>query len=148
MPAYDFTFKPLNLLVDEISPDGVRATVSYPGSIVSNMLAFIKHGLVPAPMGDSTINGIFIMPAGKYVGIIVKASQTNRMADGMVFLDLTDRQEVIDEIAQKFGNAELEKKFLQTVDYIFANPDTHSRFRLFVSKGGPFGFAAMWSTTT
>jgi hypothetical protein len=140
MPAYDFTptFMPLNLYVDEFSPDGVRATVSHPVSITANMLAFIKLGLVPDPISDKTINGIFILPTGKYVCLIVRSSNTTqRMADGMVFLDLTKRTEVIDEIAQKLGNAELEKKFLQTIDHIFNNPDTHSRFHLRVTKGGP-----------
>ena len=130
---------PLTLLVDEISPDNVRATVSHPGSITANILAFIKLGLVPAPMKDKTINGIFILPTGKYVCIIVRSSNNQRMADGIVFLDLTRRPEVIDEIGQKFGNAALEKKFLETVDYIFANPDTHSRFHLRISKGGDPG---------
>ena len=129
-----FRYMPLALLVDEFSPDRVRATVSDPASIAANMLEFIRLGIVPAPIGPNTINGIFITPAGKYLCIIVKSSNAQRLADGIVFLDLTKRTEVIDEIAQKFGNAELEKKFLQSVDYIFDNPDTHSRFRLIIKN--------------
>ena len=129
-----FRYMPLALLVDEFSPDRVRATVSHPGSIAINMLEFIRLGIVPAPLGPNAINGIFITHAGKYLCIIVKSSNAQRLADGIVFLDLTKRTEVIEEIAQKFGNAELEKKFLQSVDYIFNNPDTHSRFRLIINK--------------
>lgn len=127
---------PLTLLVDEISPDRVRATVSHPGSIYANILAFIKLGLIPAPLNPNTINGIYILPTGKYVCLIVKASDASRLADGMIFLDLTDRTDVIDEIGQKFGNPALEKKFLETVDFILANPDTHTRFLLTINKGG------------
>ena len=129
-----YTYMPLTLLVDEISPDGVRATVSSPGSIQANILAFLKLGLIPAPMNPQTINGIYILPTGKYVCLIVKASDASRLADGMVFLDLTGRTDVIEEIGQKLGNAALEKKFLETVDHILANPDTHTRFLLTTNK--------------
>jgi hypothetical protein len=134
-----YTYMPLTLLVDEISPDKVRATVSHQGSITANILAFIKLGLIPAPLTPNTINGIFILATGKYVCLIVKASDTSRMADGMVFLDLTDRTEVIDDIGQKFGNAALQKKFLETVEFIFANPDTHTRFLLTINKHDLYG---------
>ncbi|HEV2478460.1 MAG TPA: hypothetical protein VGS79_02300 [Puia sp.] len=129
-----YRYMPLTLLVDEISPDKIRATVSHPGSITANCLAFIKLGLMPAPVKDKTIGGIFILPAGKYVCIVVTATHPQRMADGMIFLDLTNREDLIPEIGEKFRNPALEKKFLQTVDHIFANPDTHSRFLLAINK--------------
>jgi len=124
-----FTGWPLTVIVDEISPDEVRATVSHPRSIHLNMLEFIKLGFVPSPLND-TINGIYVLPTGKYVCLIVKTAGAQRLADGMIFLDLTNRTDIIYEIGGKFGNDQLKKKFLQTVDYIFNNPDTHSRILL------------------
>ena len=124
-----FTGWPLTVIVDEISQDEVRATVSHPRSIHLNMLEFLKLGFVPAPLKE-TINGIFILAAGKYVCLIVKSADAQQLADGMIFLDLTNRTDIIHEIGEKFGNDQLKKKFLQTVDYIFNNPDTHSRILL------------------
>ena len=133
-----YRYMPLTLLVDEILPDRVRAIVSHPGSITANILALIKVGLIPTPLEES-INGLFICATGKYVCLIVKATHNHRMADGMVFLDLTDRADVIDEIGQKLGTPALQKKFFETVDYIFANPDTHSRFLLSINQHDVMG---------
>ena len=124
------TVWPLTLFVDDISPDKTRATVSDPYCVMQNMLAFIKMGLVPAPLKPATIQGIHILATGKYVCLIVKSANDQYPADGMVFLDLLDRADVTRDIARKFDNARLEKKFLQTVDYILNNPDTHSRVLL------------------
>lgn len=125
--------------VDEISPDKVRATVSNTHSIYLNMLILLKLGLVPAPMGKNSINGIFILPIGKYVCLIVHSTNPQRMADGMIFLDLTNRTDAIDDIAQKFGNPELEQKFMETVQYIFNHPETHSRAHLVRGENPPGG---------
>lgn len=125
--------------VDEISPDKVRATVSELRSIHLNMLTFLKLGLVPAPLEKRSINGIFILPIGKYVCLIVSSTNAHRMADGMIFLDLTNRTDAIDDIAQKFGNPGLEKKFLETVQYILEHPDTHNRVLLIRNENPPGG---------
>src|SRR6202012_5378028 len=72
------------LLVDEISPDKIKATVSRPTSIAVNMRTVYAYSLVPSlsrrhihlqgesPLGEP-INGLSIFPAGKYICMVVRS---------------------------------------------------------------------------
>lgn len=92
---------------------------------------------VAAVQLGEAINGIYLIPAGRYVCMIVKSTDPGRAADGMVLLDLLDRPDLAYEMGEKFTGTELQKKFSDCYAYILDHPEIHAHFTLV--HGVPMG---------
>ena len=125
---------PFPLYVDEITPDKIKATTSGAYSLMYNMRVLTRFA--GARLGEP-INGIYLLPAGKYVCMIVKSTDAGRAADGMVLLDLLDRPDLAYEMGEKFTGTELPKKFSACYVYILDHPETHDDYTLV--HGVPMG---------
>jgi hypothetical protein len=127
---------PFPLYVDEISPDKIKATTSTAYSLMYNMRVLTR--IAGAQLGKP-INGIYLIPTGRYVCMIVKSTDAGRAADGMVLLDLLDRPDLAYEMGEKFTGTELQKKFSDCYISILDHPETHEHFTL--QLGVPMGGA-------
>jgi hypothetical protein len=116
---------PFPLYVDEISPDNIKATTSGAYSLMFNMR--VLTSVAGMQLGEP-INGIYLLPTGKYVGMIVKSTDPGRAADGMVFLDLLDRPDLAYEMGEKFTGTELRRKFSDCYAFILDHPEKHEHF--------------------
>lgn len=125
---------PFPLYVDEISPDKIKATTSGAYSLMFNMR--VLTSVAGAQLGKP-INGIYLIPTGRYVCMIVKSTNPARAADGMVLLDLLDRPDLAYEMGEKFTGTELQKKFSDCYLFILDHPETHEHFTL--KTGVPMG---------
>jgi hypothetical protein len=127
---------PFPLYVDEITPDKIKATTSRAYSLMFNMRVLTR---IAGKQLDYPINGIYLLPTGKYVCMIVKSTNAGRAADGMVFLDLLDRPDLAYEMGEKFTGTDLQKKFSDCYAIILDHPETHEHFTLV--EGAPMGVA-------
>ena len=118
---------PFRLYVDETTPDKIKATTSGANSLMFNMR--LLTSFAGAQLGKP-INGIYLIPTGRYVCMIVKSTDARRVADGMVFLDLLDRPDLAYEMGEKFTGTELQKKFSDCYAFILDHPETHEHFTL------------------
>ena len=129
---------PFPLYVDEISPDNIKATVSKSSTVAYNLKIML---LARKPFHDPTatireflkkeeINGICIVPVGKFVCMIVD----NNGQRGMIFLDLLDKRTLAVKMAEKLGHVDLQEKFMEVYTEIINNPSRHNWFKLVVGK--------------
>ena len=128
---------PFPLYVDEISPDNIKASVSKSSTVAYNLKIML---LARKPFHDPTatirellkdeINGICIIPVGKFVCMIVD----NDGKRGMIFLDLIDKRALAEKMAEKLGHVDLQEKFMEVYTEIISNPARHSWFKLVVGK--------------
>jgi hypothetical protein len=118
---------PYPLYVDEVTPDKIKATTSGAHSLTFNMRVLTRFGGIR--LGEP-INGIYLIPTGKYVCMIVKSTVAGRAADGMVLLDLLDRPDLAYEMGAKFTGTDLQKKFSDCYAFILDHPETYEHFTL------------------
>src|SRR5258706_3837148 len=96
-----FMIPPFPLYVDEISPDKIKATVSNRNTIFYNLRTMSLD--MPLPTGRNlfnTMNGIFIMPIGKFICMLVRDNGNN----GMILLDLIGKEELAEKMAEKLNH--------------------------------------------
>jgi hypothetical protein len=127
--------EPYSLYVDDLSPDEIKATVSDVGSYWHNLTALRRlPGLEISPVYRSfsgeRINGVHIMPMGRFICMLVGGTGKR----GMILLDLIDKEELAEEIAAKFGNADLHDRFMEVYDEVISHPENHQTYKLVVGK--------------
>jgi hypothetical protein len=126
--ADPFMIAPFPLYVDEISPDKIKATVSDRNTVYNNLRTMALD--MPFPIGFSKINGIFIVPAGKFICMLVKK---NGNAD-MIILDLMGKKELAEKMAEKLRHVDLRDRFMDAYAEIISHPENHGKFGLVVGK--------------
>jgi len=88
---------------------------------------------MPAPHRDnlfSTTNGIFIMPIGRFICMLIR----DNFNISMIILDLTGKEELAVRMAEKLGHVDLQDKFMSVYEEIVSHPERHNRFKLVVGK--------------
>lgn len=137
MPApFMSMIAPFTLYVDEISPDKVKATVSNSSTVSYNLRIMSLD--MPFPTGRNlfnNINGIFIMPVGKFICMLVRDNGNN----GMIILDLIGKDELAEKMAEKLNHVDLRDKFMNVYTEIISHPENHKRFKLVVGKAEMLG---------
>jgi len=123
--------EPLSLYVDELTPDKIKATVSTTNSLIHNLSVLKKlvPDLTPAYIGEK-INGVSVMPIGRFICMLTGPSG-NR---GMILLDLIDKEELAEAMADKLGHPDLRDRFMEVYDYILSHPEHHENCELVVGK--------------
>jgi hypothetical protein len=86
-------------------------------------------------MGEK-INGVSIIPFGRFICLLTGTSG-NR---GMILLDLIDKEELAETIADKLGYPDLQDRFMEVYDYIISHPESHENCTLVVGKAKGFLF--------
>jgi hypothetical protein len=131
---------PFPLYFDEISPDKIKATVSNSGTVAYNLRMMMLD--MPFPprdaLSDSSfkytladrmgkeINGICILSLGRFVCMVVR----NFVDPGMVILDLIDKEDLAEKMAEKLNEADLRDRFMQVYAEIISHPENHRKFKL------------------
>ena len=122
---------PFPLYVDEISPDKIKATVSNRRTVAYNIRMMSLD--MPFPSGRNlfnTTNGIFIMPIGRFICLLVRENGSN----SMIFLDLTGKEELAVKMAEKLNHVDLRDRFMNVYTEIISHPENHKRFKLVVGN--------------
>jgi len=127
---------PFPLYVDEISPDKIKATVSNSSTVSYNLKTMALDMPIPH-RGNlyNTINGIYIMPVGKFICMLVKDNGNN----SMIFLDLTDKEALAEKMAEKLNHVDLQERFMRVYNEIVSHPEKHKRFKLVVGNAEKIG---------
>jgi hypothetical protein len=130
---------PIHLYVDEISPEKIKATVSKGRTIAYNLKVLEMAGFLfyaHSDRGGMIQNlrqeqpGITIIPIGRFICLLVKQEK----GKGMIFLDLVDKQDLAEKMAQKLNQADLQEEFMQAYAEIISHPERHNRYELIVGK--------------
>jgi len=135
---------PFPLYVDEISNDKIKATVSNSTTVVYNL----KMMSLDMPIAHrrnlfNGVNGIFIMPIGKFICMLVR---DNGNSD-MIILDLIGKEEIAEKMAKKLNHADLQDKFMNVYAEIISHPENHKKFQLVIGHpGGDVNFPSFWLT--
>lgn len=128
---------PFPLYVDEISSDRIKATVSDSSTIVYNLRTMMLD--MPAPDREQEINGICILPIGRFICMLVRNALNGGMFtfdyNGMIILDLIGKEDLAAAMAEKLDHVHLQEKFIQVYTEIISHPEKHNRFRLVVGRG-------------
>ena len=124
---------PFPLYVDEISNDKIKATVSNSSTVFYNL----KMMALDMPISHrrnlfNGINGIFIVPIGKFICMLVRNNGTS----DMIILDLTGKEELAKKMAEKLNHVDLQDKFMNVYTEIISHPENHKRFKLVVGIPG------------
>jgi hypothetical protein len=119
---------PFPLYVDEISPDKTKATVSNGNTIFYNLRTMSLD--MPSPFGFSNVNGIFIVPIGKFICMLVRDNGSN----GMIILDLIGKDELVKKMAEKLSHVDLRDRFMNAYSEIVSHPENHKKFRWVVGN--------------
>ena len=122
---------PFPLYVDEISPDKIKATVSDRNTFFYNLRTMSLD--MPFPTGRNlfnNVNGIFIMPIGKFICMLVRDNGNN----GMIILDLIGKEELAEKMAEKLNHVDLRDKFMNVYAEIVSHPENHRKFKLVVGN--------------
>jgi hypothetical protein len=125
-----------SLYVNELSPDKVKAVVSDTTCIRVNILLLRYHLFnkdIFASLGKA-IDGVLILPVGKYICMITGYGAKPRSANGIILLDLIGREEIGHKISEKFDNKALEERFMDVLCEVVGHPEDHSKFTLVVGK--------------
>ena len=88
---------------------------------------------MPFPSGRNlfnTTNGIFIMPIGRFICLLVRENSNN----SMIFLDLTGKEELAVKMAEKLNHVDLRDRFMNVYTEIISHPENHKRFKLVVGN--------------
>ena len=127
--------EPFPLYVDEFSPDKIKATVSSKGSLLHNIHA-IKL-IAPASgimAATGRINGISIIPVGRFICMLV-GPISNR---SMIMLDLLNKKELAERMAEKLSHANLRDRFMQVYAQVISRPENHGKFKLVLGRAKGF----------
>ena len=133
-----FMIAPFPLYVDEISSDKIKATVSN-SSTVSYNLRMMSLDMPVSHRGKlfNGINGIFIVPVGKFICMLVR---DNGSSD-MIILDLTGKEVLAKKMAEKLSHVDLRDKFMNVYGEIISHPENHKKFKLVIgTPGGDVSF--------
>ena len=110
----------------------MKATVSNRSTVFYNLRTMALD--MPAPyqrnLFNNEINGIFIMPIGKFVCMLVKKNGGN----SMVLLDLIGKDELAEKMAEKLNNVGLKDEFMNVYAEIVSHPEKQGRFKLVVGE--------------
>lgn len=120
---------PFPIYVDEIGPDGVKATVSNVHTVAYNIRTMTLD--MPASNLGRIITataGLYVFPIGRFVCLVLKG------ASGMILLDMAGADDLARKMAEKLGPG-LEDKFLAAYENVVSHPEKHGRFCWVV--GGP-----------
>jgi predicted butyrate kinase (DUF1464 family) len=131
---------PFPLYVDEISADQVKATVSDAGTVFHNIRTLLLDMPFPAPgpthrhtLADrfgKKVNGVVIMPAGRFVCML--AGTTGKR--GMIILDLVDKEELAYQMAIRLDHVDLQDRFMLVYEDVVQHPEKHHRFQWVIGK--------------
>ena len=121
---------PFPLYVDEISPDKIKATVSNGDTLAYNVRTMSLDMPVPTGLFAVATNGMFIMPVSRFICMLVR----NNGSNGMIFLDLIDKEELAKKMSEKLDHVDLQDRFMQVYTEIINHPEKHKRFRLVVGN--------------
>jgi hypothetical protein len=122
---------PFPLYVDEISPDKIKATVSNGDTVAYNLRTMSLD--MPFPTGRNLFNaidGIFIIPIGKFICMLVRDNGTI----GMIILDLVGKEELAEKMAEKLNHVDLQDRFMNVYAEIISHPENHKKFKLVVGN--------------
>jgi hypothetical protein len=122
---------PFPLYVDEISPNKIKATVLNRDTVAYNIKTMSLD--MPFPTARNLFNnrnGIFIMPIGKFICMLVK----NNGSNGMIILDLTGKEGLAEKMAEKLNHLDLQDRFMNVYAGIISHPENHKKFRLVVGN--------------
>lgn len=125
---------PFPLYVDEIGPDGVKATVSNRLTVAYNVRTMTLD--MPATNLGRIITataGLTVFPIGRFVCLVMKGGS------GMILLDLAGDDGLAERMAEKLGPS-LHDKFMAAYDNVVSHPEKHGRFR-WVLGGPPTSFS-------
>ncbi len=126
---------PFPLYVDEISDDKIKATVSNRDTVFYNLKTMSLDMPIPYRRNlFNRINGIFIIPIGKFICMLIKDNDNS----GMIILDLIGKKELAEKMAEKLNQAELRNEFMRVYEEIVSHPESHRRFKLVVGNAGKF----------
>lgn len=122
---------PFPLYVDEISPDKIKATVSNGTTVYYNLKMMALDMQFPnwRNLFNNT-NEIFIMPVGRFICMLIK-DNGNR---SMIILDLINKQELAEKMAEKLNHVDLRDRFMQAYAEVMKHPEKHLRFKLVVGS--------------
>jgi hypothetical protein len=70
------------------------------------------------------------MGIGKFVCMLVY----NNGERGMVILDLIDKIELAEKMAEKLGEADLQDRFMEVYIEVISHPENHRKFELVVGE--------------
>jgi len=121
---------PFPLYVDEISPDKIKASVSNGDALAYNVRTMSLDMPVPTGLFSVATNGMFIMPVGRFICMLVR----NNGSNGMIFLDLIDKQGLAEKMSEKLDHVDLRDRFMEVYAEIINHPEKHKRFRLVVGS--------------
>lgn len=126
-----FMIAPFPLYVDEISNDKIKATVSNNDTVFYN-LKMMALDMPISYRGNlfNGKNGIFIMPIGRFICMLVRDNGKSNM----IILDLVDKEELAEKMAEKLNHADLRDKFMNVYVEIISHPENHKRFKLVIGN--------------
>ena len=129
----------LVLYADQLSQDGIKATVLDTNSFFHNIsqLNFTLEDASVISLAES-INGISIIPAGRYLCLIIRSLGDSKASSGMIILDLKDNKEIAKQMANKLENKDLKEKFMLVYNEILNHPENHELFTLVLGKAPAF----------
>jgi len=124
---------PFPLYVDEISENKIKATVFNSGTVFYNLkMMSLDMPVSYRPHLFTVVNGIFIMPIGKFICMLVRDNGKSNM----VILDLLGKEELAEKMAEKLSQADLQDKFMNVYEEVASHPENHRKFRLVVGIPG------------
>ena len=122
---------PFPLYVDEISPDKIKATVLNRITVSYNLRTMSLDMPIPHRHNlFNTTNGIFIMPIGKFICMLLRENANS----SMIILDLIGKEELAEKMAEKLNHVDLRDKFMNVYAEIISHPENHKRFKLVVGN--------------
>ena len=130
-----YTGELLVLYADQLSPDGIKAIVLDTNSFFHNIsqLNFTLEDSSVISLAES-INGTSIIPAGRYLCMIIRSPDNSKASPGMIILDIKDKEEIAKKMANKFENKLLKEKFMKVYYEILNHPENHELFTLILGK--------------
>ena len=124
---------PFPLYVDEISPDGIKATVSNRETVFYNLRTMSLDMPVSYRAHLFNIkNGIYVLPIGKFICLLVRNSSGN----SMIILDLVGKDELAERMAEKLNRVDLRDQFMKVYTEIISHPENHHRFKWVIGDTG------------
>ena len=124
---------PFPLYVDEISENKIKATVSNSSTVFYNLkMMSLDMPVSHQPNLFNGVNGIFIMPIGKFICMLVR----DNVKSNMVILDLIGREGLAAKMAEKLRHADLQSKFMNVYAEVAGHPENHKKFKLVVGNPG------------
>jgi hypothetical protein len=124
---------PFPLYVDEITENKIKATVSNSSTVLYNLkMMSLDMPVSHRPNLFNGVNGIFIMPIGRFICMLVR----DNVKSNMVILDLIGKEGLAEKMAEKLSHADLQDKFMNVYGEIVDHPENHRKFKLVVGNPG------------